>query len=206
MAKRVASQPLDLTESDDELNEVMDLYESARLADGPLFAIQFNPIGARRRWRNVVIGQQFNAVIRQLRPPAPEDNLGRALIDAFLRAIQTELESLDARGEDRVNFTLQAPGFIHAYQSINFRVEKIVQHSPRLEELLHQLAAKLNSNEALNIQRGYRPRSTWSECLNAVGGEKEQIRATNASTRSISGSGVLYQSVMTTSCVAPALL
>ena len=154
MAKRVASQPLDLTESDDELNEVMDFYESARLADGPLFAIQFNPIGARRRWRNVVIGQQFNAVIRQLRPPAPEDNLGRALIDAFLRAIQTELESLDTRGEDRVNFTLQAPGFIHAYQSINFRVEEIVQRSPRLEELLHQLAAKLNSNEALNIQEG----------------------------------------------------
>ena len=202
MAKRSASQTLDLTESDDELNDVMDMHETARLADGPLFHVRFNPIAPRRRWRNVVVGQQFHATIQQRRPPVPEDNLGRQLMEAFLHAIQAELVSLNAHVEDRVNFTLQAPGYLHAYQSINFQVGEMLQCSPRLEELLQQLAAKLNSNEALNIQDGLQVTFNLVRMPRRGGKHKKRNVGTKCLDEVNKKSNVLSPSATTMNCVA----
>lgn len=176
MTKRAAEEPL---------------VRNDELSPPPLFRIVFSPIGARRRWRNVVSGQQFHASIHQLRAPTREDDLGRELMNALLLALQNQLNSLHAHEEDRVNFTLQAPGYIHAYQSINFGVVEIARRSLRLEELLQQLSAKLNSNEALNITEGlevtfnlvWMPRpggrrkclNVGTKCLDAVNRKKRCI-------------------------------
>ena len=48
-----------------------------------------------------------------------------------------------------------AHGFTHAYQSANFTVGEFLQRTARLDELLAQLAGKLNSNESFNPLRGF---------------------------------------------------
>ena len=157
----------------------------------PLFIIQFRPIGPRRRWRNIVVGQQFGATIHQLRSPTAEDNLGQELMSALHRAIHIQLDSLNARGGDRVNFTIQSNSYIHAFQSINFRVDEFQEGSTRLDELLQQLANKLNSNESFNVreplqinfnlvrmpQAGGRPRKNnpGTKCLDEVNRRKRAI-------------------------------
>ena len=60
-------------------------------ARGPLFQFTMQPIGRRRRWRDVVERAQFNAQLRQLRDPVPGDNIGMALTEALHQAIETEL-------------------------------------------------------------------------------------------------------------------
>ena len=61
-------------------------------ARGPLFQFTMQPIGRRRRWRDVVERAQFNAQFRQLRYPVAGDNIGMALTEALHNAIETELE------------------------------------------------------------------------------------------------------------------
>ena len=60
-------------------------------ARGPLFQFTMQPMGRRRRWRDVVERAQFNAQLRQLRDPVPGDNIGMALTEALHQAIETEL-------------------------------------------------------------------------------------------------------------------
>ena len=84
-------------EDDDEdalLDRAFDRWEQlggAAAARGPLFQFTMQPIGRRRRWRNVVERAQFNAQLRQLRDAGPGDNIGMALTEALHQAIETEL-------------------------------------------------------------------------------------------------------------------
>ena len=111
-------------------------------------------MGPRRRWRNTVEGQQFHAQITELRAPTARDDLGAHLTDALHQAIETELRTLGAEPWHRVNFTMQAHGFAHAFQSVNFEVGEFLQKTLRLDKLLRHLAAKLNSNESMDMGRG----------------------------------------------------
>ena len=61
-------------------------------ACGPLFQFHMQPIGSRRRWRDVVERAQFNAQLRQLRDPVAGDNIGMALTKALQHAIAAELD------------------------------------------------------------------------------------------------------------------
>ena len=82
-----------VSDEDEEalLNRAYDRWEqlggAAAAARGPLFQFTMQPIGRRRRWRDVVERAQFNAQLRQLRDPVPGDNIGMALTEALHQAI-----------------------------------------------------------------------------------------------------------------------
>ncbi|CAH3144899.1 unnamed protein product, partial [Porites lobata] len=140
------------------LNRAYDRWEQlggAVPARGPLFQFMMQPIGRRRRWRNVVERAQFNAQLRQLRDAGPGDNIGMALTEALHQAIETELDREQRPAHHFVNFAITAHGFTHAYQTANFTVGEFLQRTARLDEMLATLAGKLNSNEAFNPDRGF---------------------------------------------------
>ena len=121
----------------------------------PLFSFAFTPVGQRRRWRNMVRGQSFHATLHQQRDARPSDNIGEALTEALRVAINRELQTLNARPHDRVNFSMTAHGFVVAFQSVNFQVREFLERSLRLDALLQSLANKLNSNEEFDPQQGF---------------------------------------------------
>ena len=148
--------------SDDEegdalLDRAYDRWEQlgGAAARGPLFQFTMQPIGRRRRWREVVERAQFNAQLRQLRDPVPGDNIGMALTEALHQAIETELDREQRPAHHFVNFAITAHGFTHAYQTANSTVGEFLQRTARLDEMLATLAGKLNSNEAFNPDRGF---------------------------------------------------
>ena len=140
------------------LNRAYDRWEQlggAAAARGPLFQFTMQPIGRRRRWRDVVERAQFNAQLRQLRDPVAGDNIGMALTEALHHAIEAELDREQRPAHHFVNFAITAHGFTHAYQTANFTVGEFLQRTARLDEMLATLAGKLNSNEAFNPDRGF---------------------------------------------------
>ena len=64
----------------------------AAAARGPPFQFTRQPMGPRRRWREVVERAQFIEQLPQLRDPVPGDNIGLALTEALHQAIETELD------------------------------------------------------------------------------------------------------------------
>ena len=122
---------------------------------GPLFEFHMQPIGRRRGWRDVVERPQFNAQLRQLRNSVDGDDVRLALTEALHQAIERELKHQHRPAHHFVNFAITAHGFTHAYQSDNFTVGEFLQRAARLDELLAQLAGKLNSNESFNPTRGF---------------------------------------------------
>ena len=149
--------PFSDEEEDVWLNRAYDRWEQlgGAAARGPLFQFTMQPIGRRRRWRDVVERAQFNAQLRQLRDPGPGDNIGMALTEALHQAIETELGREQRPAHHFVNFAITAHGFTHAYQTANFTVGEFLQRTARLDEMLATLAGKLNSNEAFNPDRGF---------------------------------------------------
>ena len=155
--KRSWEDTLD-SDDDDLFNQVMDDFEGTQKGGGsrqPLFAFTLASIGPRRRWKNVVERTQFRADLRQLREPVTGDDIGLALTEALHTAIGRELRREVRHPNDFVNFSITAHGFTHAYQSINFQVGEFLARSVRLNELLQQLAGKLNSNESFDYQQGF---------------------------------------------------
>ena len=147
-------------EDDDEdslLDRAFDRWEQlgGGSARGPLFQFHMQPIGRRRRWREVVERAQFNAQLRQLRDPVAGDNFGMALTEALHHAIETELGREQRPAHHFVNFVITAHGFTHAYQTANFTVGEFLQRTARLDEMLATLAGTLNSNEAFNLDCGF---------------------------------------------------
>ena len=124
-------------------------------ASGPLFEFIMQPIGRRRRWRNVLERAQFNAQLRQLRDPVAGDNIGLALTEALHNAIANEIQREQRAAHDLVNFAITAHGFTHAYQTANFTVGEFTKRTARLDEMLTKFASKLNSNESFNPDRGF---------------------------------------------------
>ena len=146
-------------EDEDEealLDRAYDRWEQlAGALRGPLFQFTMQPIGRRRRWREVVERAQFHAQLRQLRDPVPGDNIGMALTEALHQAMETELNREQRPAHHFVNFAITAHGFTQAYQTANFTVGEFLQRTARLDEMLATLAGKLNSNEAFNPDRGF---------------------------------------------------
>ena len=147
-------------EDDDEdalLDRAFDRWEQlgGGSARGPLFQFHMQPIGRRRRWREVVERAQFNAQLRQLRDTMAGDSIGMALTEALHQVIEAELDREQRPAHHFVNFAITAHGFTHAYQTANFTAGEFLQRTARLDEMLATLAGKLNSNEAFNPDRGF---------------------------------------------------
>ena len=90
-----------------------------------------------------------------MRASSPHDNIGLALAEALFQAIHRELATLGRPATDLINFSIQAHGFSHAYQTINFSVGEFLERSVRLNELLQTLAGKLNSNESFDHRQQF---------------------------------------------------
>ena len=145
-------------EEDLILNRAFDRWQQmggGGAARGPLFQFTMNPIGRRRRWRDIVERAQFNAQLQQLRQAVPGDDIGLAITEALHQAIEKELGREQRPAHHFINFSITANGFTHAYQSANFTVAEFLLRTARLDELLATLAGKLNSNEAFNPDRGF---------------------------------------------------
>ena len=147
-------------EDDDEdvlLDRAFDRWEQlgGGSAQGPLFQFHMQPIGRRRRWREVVERAQFNAQLRQLRDPVAGDNIGMALTEELYHAIETELDREQRPAHHFVNFAITAHGFTHPYQTVNFTVGEFLKRTACLDEILATLAGKLNSNESFNPDRRF---------------------------------------------------
>ena len=99
-------------EEDALLNRAYDRWEQlgGAAARGPLFHFTMQPMGRRRRWREVVERAQFHAQLRQLRDPVPGDNIGMALTEALHQAIETELDREQRPAHHFVNFAITAHG------------------------------------------------------------------------------------------------
>ena len=135
-------------EEDALLDRAYDRWEQlggAAAARGPLFQFTMQPIGRRRRWREVVERAQFNAQLRRLRDPVPGDNIGMALTEALHQAIETELDREQRPAHHFVNFAITAHGIIHAYQTANFTVDEFLQRTACLDEMLATLAGELTA-------------------------------------------------------------
>lgn len=146
-------------DDDDLLNQAMDDFERTQQVGGaakkPLFAFDMAIVGPRKNWKNVLTRAQFRAELRQLRDPVDGDDIGAEISNALHTAIQTEVLREDRHPNDFVNFSITAHAFNHAYQSINFTVREFLAKSLRLNELLDQLAGKLNSNESFDHNQGF---------------------------------------------------
>ena len=145
-------------EEDLILNRAFDRWQQmggGGAARGPLFQFTMNPIGRRRRWRDIVERTQFNAQLRQMRQPVPGDDIGLAITESLYNAIANELLKQERPARDFINIAITANGFAHAFQTANFTVQEFQQRTQRLDEMLAKLSAKLNSNEAFNIDDGF---------------------------------------------------
>ena len=140
--------------SNDALVQVLEQMGGA-LPSPPLFAFTFTRVGQRRRWRNVVRGMTFRATLKQLRDATASDNVGEALTEALRNAMEQQLRAQGVQPHDRVNFSITAHGFQHAFQTINFQVGEFLQRTMRITTLLQTLADKLNSNESFEPNQGF---------------------------------------------------
>ena len=132
----------------------LDRTEQLGGALGPLFSFRLQQIGPRRRWRETTDHVQYHATLVQERDSVPGDNLGVHLTEALYRAIRNQVIP-SARPHDLLHFAIQAHGFAHAFRSINLQVGEFLERSTYLDELLDQLAGKLNSNEEFDPDRGF---------------------------------------------------
>ena len=148
-------------DGDNLLNQAMDDFERTQQVGGaaasaaPLFAFQMDIVGPRKNWKNVVNQTQFRAQLKQLRDPIDGDDIGAEITNALHAAIEAELRREKRNANDLVNFSITAQGFNHAYQSVNFTVKEFLARSVRLNELLEQLAGKLNSNETFQHNQSF---------------------------------------------------
>ena len=132
----------------------LDREEQLGGALGPLFDFRMVPTGRRRRWRDTTDHAQFHAQLQQQRDANDSDNLGVHLTEALFRAIRSQIAS-HARPNDLLHFVIQAHGFTHAFRSSNIQVEEFMNRGPYLDELLDQLAGKLNSNQEFHPDQGF---------------------------------------------------
>ena len=67
---------------------------------------------------------------------------------------QAHAQLILGQEDDRIFLAMTPQGFEHAYQTVAFPVHEFVEGSTRLDQLLHKLAGKLNSNQSFHPDRG----------------------------------------------------
>ena len=125
-----------------------------QMEGNPLFEFQFLPV-SRNDWMRRVQKTIYNAKLRQRRDLEDRDDMGVALVTALEEATRDHLEKIGAQEEDRIFLAMTPQGFEHAYQTVAFPVHEFKTGSTRLEELMHKLAGKLNSNQSFHPDQGF---------------------------------------------------
>ena len=117
-----------------------------------LLDFQLQPVGARRRWNNVLHKQRYQARLQQHRDPTPHDDLGNELTSALRRAVGRQIEDDHTLApHSTLHFAMQSDTLPHAFQSNTFVLRVFVDGSEQLDTYLQKLAQPLNSNEAFSL-------------------------------------------------------
>ena len=190
-------------EEDSILNRAFDRWQ--QMGGGgvvsPLFKFKMVPIGKRRTWRDVVRRDTFHAELQQMREAIPDDNIGQALTNALHEAIQNEIRRQNRPDHHFINFAITANAFAHAYQTINFTVEEFLNRTARIDELLHRLASKLNSNESFNPSEGFSVEVVFVKMPGKGKGRQKNNPGQRCLERENKKKNVLSQSTIRMTCV-----
>ena len=121
--------------------------------DEPLFTFTLTPVGRRRRWHHVLDHTQYRATLDQLRDATPDEDIGVSLMMALYTAIREQL-TREAEPQHVLHVAIHANGFQHAFRSVNMTVADFLARGEYVNDLLHSLADKLNSNQEFNPDQG----------------------------------------------------
>ena len=125
-----------------------------QIGGNPLFDFEFSPV-SEQQWLKRVQKTVYHTRLRQRRPPEDSDDMGVAIVKALEASTRQHLQKIGARPEDKVFLALTPHGFEHVYQTTVFTVKEFKEGSTRLDQLMHKLAGKLNSNEAFHPEDGF---------------------------------------------------
>ena len=145
-----------------------------RMEGNPLFEFQFSPV-SEQQWLRTVQKTIYHAKLRQRRELEDSDDMGVALVSALEEAIQNHLQRIGAREDDKIFLAMTPQGFEHAYQTISFPVHEFVAGSTRLDQLMHKLAGKLNSNQSFHPNQGFQVDLTLVRPMRAGSGRDKNL-------------------------------
>ena len=154
-----------------------DTLTAARQQRGgnPLFEFDFAPL-SQREWKGRVKKTVSRAQLRQRREPDQEEDLGGAIATALEKATLQQLQETGALPEDKVFLAMTPHGFEHAYQTVEFPVQEVMEGSSRFDALLRKLAGKLNSNEAFHADQGFTLDLTLVRPMGTGRGRNKELR------------------------------
>ena len=152
-------------------------YASAleQIGGNPLFEFEFSPVSSQQ-WMRRVQKSIYNTRLKQRRELQETDDMGEALVSALEDGVREHLEKIGARDEDRVFLAMTPQGFEHTYQTVAFPVHEFREGSTRLEELMHKLAGKLNSNQSFHPDQGFQLDLTLVRPMGTGSGRVKDLR------------------------------
>ena len=179
---RVDTSDSDVNDAAVPLQQGGSVVHSATVS--PLFEVTMSRVGPRQGWRNVVHKQRYRLQWQQQRDPTSSDDLGAEVVAALHRALVT-LTS-DRPTTDTLHFALQSQHFTHAFQSAIFRVGELTNtETQRLATYLDTLAAKLNSNQAFDVDDSFDVDVTLMNNPGPGSGNGKRYRPSKAAARKL---------------------
>ena len=141
---------------------------------GPFFEFQFLPV-SRKQWLKRVEKSIYSTRLKQRRPLEESDDMGVAIVSALEESTRQHLEKIEAQDEDRVFLAMTPNGFEHAYQTTAFPVKEFKAGSTRLDQLMHKLAGKLNSNQSFHPDQGFQLDLTLVRPMGTGSGREKEM-------------------------------
>ena len=145
-----------------------------RMEGDPLFEFHFSPI-SEQEWLRRVQKTVYHARLHQRRDLEDSDDMGVALVSALEEATKKHLQKIGAQEEDRIFLAMTPQGFEHAYQTVAFPVHEFMVGSTRLDQLMHKLAGKLNSNQSFQPNQGFQIDLTLVRPMGAGSGRAKDL-------------------------------
>ena len=152
----------------------------------PLLDFEMHPVGPRRKWRDVMHKQRYQARIQQHREANPADDLGREVTEALRRTIHRQIRADSSlKPHHTLHFTMQSDAFNHAFQSTTFTVAEFEEGSERLDTYLQALANKLSSNQAFEADDSFMVETTFIHTPAPGSGHGKRCKPSGAAVREL---------------------
>ena len=152
----------------------------------PLLKFEMHPVRPRRKWRDVLHKQRYQARIQQHREANPTDDLGREVTESLRRTIHRQIEADSTlKPHHTSHFTMQSDAFIHAFQSTTFTVSEFEEGSDRLDTYLQALASRLNSNQAFEADDSFTVEARFIHTPGPGSGHGKRYKPSSAAVRGI---------------------
>lgn len=153
---------------------------------GPLLKFEMRPVGLRRKRRNFLHKQRYQAHIQHYSDANSTDDLGRQVTEALQRTIHRAIEADSNLTSHRtVHFTMQSDAFTHTFQWTTFTVTKFEEGLDRLVAYLQVLGSKLNSNLALKTDNSFTVEVTVISTPSPGSGHGKRYKPSSAAVRGL---------------------